>query len=97
MQWSSPSRAQRVNFLKSCPKCLLIPDEMKFPICDKNCEINCAGVHAAFVRAREWKYEDVAKKAENILIASCGRVKNHLTGRLILKGGSTHRALQKHY
>ena len=93
MPWLSPSRSQRVDLSKKCPRCFLIPSEMKFPICDKNCEIDCAGVHAAYVRAREWKYSDVAAKAEKILEKSCGKIVNHLTGRVIIKGGATHRFL----
>lgn len=47
-------------------KAFLMPEELKFPIVSpfsKNCEPDCKMIHAAYVRAREWKYDTVAQKA----------------------------------
>lgn len=71
-KWTSPTRAQRRFLKQQCnSNCFLFPEAMKFPICDKNCTIQCAGVHAAYVRAREWKYEEIAKTAELIFQKHC--------------------------
>jgi hypothetical protein len=80
--WSKakPSSKQRTDMLKNCGrKCFLGPKK-SFPICSKNtCKINRQGIHAAYVRAREYesitgtrskrckKYRDVARKAYNML------------------------------
>ena len=80
--WSSqnPSIKQRTTMLKKCgKKCFLGPDK-SFPICSKNtCKINRQGIHAAYVRAREYesitgtrskqsrKYSNIAKKAHKML------------------------------
>lgn len=80
--WSKqkPSIKQRTAMLKKCgKKCFLGPDK-SFPICSKNtCKINRQGIHAAYVRAREYesitgttskqsrKYRDVARKAHKML------------------------------
>lgn len=73
----SPTRGRERHQLKQeCGnKCFLLPEEEKFPICasprmsggKSSCEVDCGGVQAALVRARQWGYEDVAKKAEQLL------------------------------
>ena len=73
MFWSGPSQAERKMEAKQCPKsCFLLPTEMKFPVCDTSCKQSCAGLHAAYVRAREWKYDDVAARAAREMEKSCG-------------------------
>ena len=50
-------------------KAFLMSDELKFPIVSpysKNCEPDCKLVHAAYVRAKEWKYNNVAQKAAEL-------------------------------
>jgi hypothetical protein len=75
--WSSkkPGTHQRTIMLKKCgKKCFLGPNK-SFPICTKNtCKINKKGVHAAYVRAREYstikgtqKYKNIAKKSYRML------------------------------
>lgn len=49
--------------------CFLIPESLKFPICNKvsnkqECSYNCRGIKAAAARAGEWKYNNVLKKAK---------------------------------
>jgi hypothetical protein len=75
--WSKqqPGTHQRTMMMKSCGrKCFLGPGK-SFPICTKNtCKMNKKGVHAAYVRAKEWysirgsrKYKNIADKAYKIL------------------------------
>ncbi len=52
-------------------KCFLRPESEGFPICaalreGKGCAIDCRGVVAAKVRARQYKYPKVAQRAERI-------------------------------
>ena len=71
--WLNPSMSERKEESAHCPKgCFLMPGELKFPVCDKDCRISCAGLHAAYVRAREWKYDEVASKAAKQMETSCG-------------------------
>jgi hypothetical protein len=77
---SNPSSKQRTGMLKKCGKKCFLGPKKSFPICTKNtCKINRLGIHAAFVRAREYesitgtrrklskKYKDIARKAYNML------------------------------
>jgi hypothetical protein len=74
---SMPSKGRERHELKEkCgDKCFLLPGEEKFPICpsprltqgQSPCQIDCRGLVAAKARAREYKYEDVASKAEELL------------------------------
>ena len=78
-----PSTHERTVMLKQCGKrCFLGPNK-SFPICTrKTCTINRKGVHAAYGRARQWKYTTVAKKAKKLLQFLEGRVR-HYTRRNI--------------
>ncbi len=55
--WSKlePSTHQRTVMRRKCGrKCFLGPDK-SFPICAKNtCTVNRKGLHAAYIRARQW-------------------------------------------
>ena len=84
--WSkeNPGYHQRTIMMKKCGnKCFLGPKKT-FPICTKNtCRVNHKGVHAAYIRAREYetitktkhtgcsrcskKYKEIAKKAYRML------------------------------
>jgi len=52
--------------------CFLQPQREAFPICPKcrngvcTCKVDCRGVLAAKIRARQYKYQDVARAAEQI-------------------------------
>jgi len=51
-------------------KAFLDPENLKFPIVmpnTKDCSPSCKLLHAAYVRAKEWKYEAIAKKALDLL------------------------------
>lgn len=64
-----PSSHQRTVMLKNCGrKCFLAPNK-KFPICTKNtCKINNKGIYSAYIRARQYHYNKISKKANNLLI-----------------------------
>jgi hypothetical protein len=70
----NPSTHERKDEVKQCGKqCFLLPTELKYPVCDlKTCSFSCAGLHAAYVRAREWKHEEVAQKAASMMESRCG-------------------------
>jgi hypothetical protein len=45
----------------------MMPQELKFPVCNKKappCTYNQRGITAAYVRARQFKYQDVANNVE---------------------------------
>jgi len=48
-------------------RCFLLPSKLKFPICNKNCKVDCRGLVAAKSRAGEWKYRTVYKKANALI------------------------------
>jgi hypothetical protein len=60
-------RSGRRALLDRCgEKAFLKPDELKFPIVNplsKDCKPDCKMIHAAYVRAKEWHYNDIASKA----------------------------------
>ena len=60
-------------------KAFLLPEEMKFPIVNPDTgKLDCALLHAAYVRARQWMgkkpgYSDLAHKAKQMLADNnCG-------------------------
>lgn len=61
---------QRRSVKEKCgDSCFLIPESLKFPICNKvsnnqECSYNCKGVKAAAARAGQWKYKNVLTKAK---------------------------------
>lgn len=64
-----PSRtSERRRLLETCGKsCFMMPQELKFPVCNKKappCTYNQRGITAAYVRARQFKYQDVANNVE---------------------------------
>ena len=71
----SPTRGkERQQLHDQCgDKCFLLPESKKFPICASprmgktRCELDCQGVLSSYIRARQWKYDEVAQKAEKIL------------------------------
>lgn len=75
--WSKeqPNYHQRTIMMQKCgKKCFLGPNKT-FPICTKNtCKINHKGLHAAYIRSREYesirkskKYRDIARKSYKML------------------------------
>ena len=56
--------------LKQCGKKCFLGPKKTFPICIKNtCKISSKGLHAAYIRARQYKYKNISKKARKMLQA----------------------------
>jgi hypothetical protein len=72
ISWSKKkpnSKGEREYIYKKCGEsCFLIPQQLKFPICNKNlpCTYNCRGLKAASSRAGEWKYDKVLKTSKDL-------------------------------
>lgn len=69
----SPQKGkERHELLHKCgKKCFLDPKNEMFPICAatrerKGCKVDCKGLLSAKVRAKQFKYEDIAKLAERL-------------------------------
>jgi len=76
------SMKKRKELLEKCTKsCFLLPEKLKFPICNKvseeknqstkkkessECVYNCRGIKAAASRAGQWKYKNVLEKAKKL-------------------------------
>tara|TARA_Y100001970_G_C13919518_1_gene692705 strand:- start:313 stop:600 length:288 start_codon:yes stop_codon:yes gene_type:complete len=75
---ASPKKGkERELLLKKCgKKCFLRPSNLGFPIClqfnsknyNNNCKKDCRGLLAAKIRARQWKYNTIASKAQKLAI-----------------------------
>jgi len=63
-----PGYHQKTVMLKRCgKKCFLGPNK-SFPICKKNtCKISKKGLHAAYIRACQYKHTNISKKALKLL------------------------------
>ena len=70
-KWNPPKKvSKRKSMLRKCgPKCFLDPnkDHPKFPVCNRNCNVQKRGLLSALIRARQWGYHDIAKMAERRL------------------------------
>jgi hypothetical protein len=69
----SPSKGiERHELKQKCgDKCFLMPSKEKFPICPslrsgQGCKVDCRGVTAAKMRAKEWKYTQIVKMADEL-------------------------------
>jgi hypothetical protein len=73
-RWNAPGTHERTLMIKRCGKKCFLGPKKSFPICSTNtCKRNKNGVHAAYVRAREYskktkkaKYARIASKAKKI-------------------------------
>jgi hypothetical protein len=65
-----PGYHQRTVMLKRCGrKCFLGPGKT-FPICKKNtCKVSSKGLHAAYIRARQYKHKNISRKAHKMIQA----------------------------
>ena len=70
---AAPQRGKERTLLKEkCGnECFLIPSKNKFPVCaslrtNQGCSVDCRGVRSAKIRAMQWGYYDVARKAEKL-------------------------------
>jgi hypothetical protein len=66
---TSPKNSiERKRMIDKCgQKCFLLPNQLKFPICNDDCSYSCSGLVAAKVRAGQYKYDDVYRKADELL------------------------------
>ena len=63
-----PGFHQRTVMFKKCGKKCFLGSKKSFPICKKNtCKISKKGVHAAYVRARQYHRIGVSAKAKKLL------------------------------
>ena len=79
--WSKqkPSRHQRTVMRKTCGKKCFLGAKGRFPICrKKTCKVDVRGVHAAYMRARQWKHSAIAKKAKKLLRRLTRRLRQKL-------------------
>ena len=79
-KWSEvapKTKAQRQQLIQICgSSCFLLPDQLKFPVCTSDCKVNCKGLIAARVRARQWNYPEVDKKVSQYYKeANCSKKK----------------------
>lgn len=75
----------RAALYNACgPKCFLMPNakrpsQSKFPVCKKcsgkrcSCKPDCRGIQSAYNRARQYKYNKVAARANRMLKEKCGK------------------------
>ncbi len=73
-QISPKLKSERVKLMKKCGSdCFLSPENLRFPICSKkmDCKRRCSGILSAKVRASQWKYTDIAKKADKLWREKC--------------------------
>lgn len=60
-------KSNREKIKEKCgSKAFLLPKSLKFPIMDIQCNIRCCLLYAAYVRAKEWHYNSIAKKAKQM-------------------------------
>lgn len=75
-----PKRGQeRRDLMERCgEKCFLIPENLSFPICAACrsgaclCELDCRGLAAANIRAKQWKYTNLYDTISYLGKSKCG-------------------------
>ena len=71
---ASPKRGkEREELKKKCGNsCFLLPSQNKFPICrPDSCIPDCRGILSAKIRARQYKYENIANIAQKLQNKLC--------------------------
>lgn len=63
------TKSSRQSMKSKCgSRCFLQPKDLKFPVCNpKTCKVSCKGAVTAKVRAAQWKYPEVYKKASRLV------------------------------
>lgn len=67
----------RREIYKKCgSRCFLHPNGLKFPICsgDLSCKAHCSGIASALVRAGQYKYTSVRRKANRMYYGKCSQL-----------------------
>lgn len=75
-----PKRGQqRRDLMEKCGnRCFLIPEQQSFPICSACrtdeclCELDCRGLAAANIRARQWQYTNLYQTIDDLGKTKCG-------------------------
>lgn len=67
--WKRLSTSSRRILKTKCgSRCFLMPKENKFPVCAAgSCKVSCKGLVSAKVRAAQWNYPSVYKKASRMI------------------------------
>ena len=70
---ASPKRGkERSAMKKKCgAKCFLNPKTNGYPVCNKSCKYDCRGIQSAYNRARQFKRNEIADKAEKLKAQYC--------------------------
>jgi hypothetical protein len=64
-----PGYHEKTLMLKRCGKKCFLGPAKSFPICRKNtCKVSSKGVYSAYIRAREYKYKNISRKAKKLLV-----------------------------
>ena len=64
-----PGYHQRTLMMRRCGKKCFLGPKKTFPICKKNTyKISDKGVYAAYIRARQYKHNNISRKANKLLI-----------------------------
>lgn len=65
---------ERQELMNKCGRdCFLDPDWLGYPICSRenDCKPQCSGILAAKIRANQWKYPDIAERADRLWSKHC--------------------------
>ena len=61
--WDAPTTHERTVMRKKCGKKCFLGPKKSFPVCDPGtCKVNPRGVHAAYVRAREYSSKKMHRR-----------------------------------
>ncbi len=67
LQQKVHTRTWRKQLLKKCgKKAFLRPEDLAFPVMTDDCKYHCGLLFAAYLRASEYHYFDIAKKAAEL-------------------------------
>jgi len=61
--WRAPGYRGRREMYRVCGRECFLEPPYKYPICSKTCKIDKRGVMSAYIRARQYHNETVAKRA----------------------------------
>ena len=74
--WEAPTTHERTIMQKKCGKKCFLGPKKSFPVCDPGtCKVNPRGVHAAYVRAREYSSKKMRRRDKRYT-APTGTVKH---------------------
>ena len=63
-----PGAHQKTVMMKKCGKKCFLGPKKTFPICKKNtCKISKKGLYSAYIRAQQYRKQNISKKAKNLI------------------------------